>query len=86
MNNSGREYLLANKNAVTLDYDLVDRIMKGIQVDTLKFTKLYNRLMYRQTPMNLRPSSFERFVPRAFLPESRTVWKILNRTIYRDET
>lgn len=37
MNNSGREFLVANKNAVNIDYDLVDRIMKGIRVDTAKF-------------------------------------------------
>lgn len=47
MNNSGREYLVANKNCAVIDYDLIDRIMKGISVDTLKFQKLYNRLLYR---------------------------------------
>jgi hypothetical protein len=47
MNNSGREYLIANKNTVKIDYDLIDRIMKGISIDTLKFQKLYNRLLYR---------------------------------------
>jgi hypothetical protein len=47
MTNSGRDYLIANKNSVTLDYDLVDRIIKGICVDTQKFQKLYNRLLYR---------------------------------------
>jgi hypothetical protein len=34
MNNSGREFLVANKNCAKLDYDLVDRIMKGICIDT----------------------------------------------------
>lgn len=34
MNNSGREYLVANKGCVKIDYDLVDRIMKGVCVDT----------------------------------------------------
>lgn len=48
INNSGREYLLSNKNCVKIDYDLVDRLMKGVCIDTLKFTKLYNRLLYRQ--------------------------------------
>jgi hypothetical protein len=37
MNNSGREYLIANKGAKTIDYDLIDRIMKGVRVDTEKF-------------------------------------------------
>ena len=44
MNNSGREYLLTNKHVVKIDYDLVDRLLKGICIDTLKFQKLYNRL------------------------------------------
>jgi len=48
MNNSGREYLLANKNAQRIDYDMIDRLMKGVCIDTLKFQKLYNRLIYRQ--------------------------------------
>ena len=47
MNNSGREYLLANKNCKRIDYDLIDRLMKGICIDTQKFQKLYNRLIYR---------------------------------------
>lgn len=34
MNNSGREYLVANKNCVKIDYDLIERIIKGISVDT----------------------------------------------------
>jgi hypothetical protein len=86
MNNSGREYLLSNKDCKVIDYDLVDRLIKGIRVDTLKFQKLYNRLLYRQTPTNLRPSTFNRFIPQAFdLRSSRTIWKLLNRTIYRDD-
>jgi hypothetical protein len=37
MINSGRKYLISNKNAVKIDYDMVDRLMKGVRVDTLKF-------------------------------------------------
>ena len=48
MNNSGREYLLANKNCAKIDYDIIDRLIKGICIDTQKFQKLYNRLIYRQ--------------------------------------
>ena len=50
MINSGRKYLLSNKNCIKIDYDMVDRLMKGVRVDTLKFQKLYNRLIFRQTP------------------------------------
>lgn len=34
MNNSGREYLLANKNCAKIDYDMIDRLMKGVCIDT----------------------------------------------------
>ena len=37
MNNSGREFLIANKNAPVIDYDLLDRVLKGICIDTNKF-------------------------------------------------
>lgn len=37
INNAGREYLIANKNCALIDYDILDRIMKGICVDTGKF-------------------------------------------------
>lgn len=37
MNNSGRKFVVNNKNAVLLDYDLLDRIMKGIRIDPIKF-------------------------------------------------
>jgi hypothetical protein len=63
MSNSGREYLFSNKGAKKIDYDMMDRLMKGIRIDTLKFQKLYNRLIYRQTPLNLRPTTFNRFIP-----------------------
>jgi len=48
INNSGREYIVNNKGAKTIDYELIDRIIKGIAIDTKKFQKLYNRLIYRQ--------------------------------------
>ena len=46
--NSGRTYLMSNLDCKKLDYNLVDRIMKGISIDTTKFQSLYNRLIYRQ--------------------------------------
>lgn len=63
LNNSGREYLISNKDCKRIDYDIIDRLMKGICIDTNKFQKLYNRLIYRQTPLNLRPTHFNRFIP-----------------------
>ncbi len=86
MNNSGREFLISNKDCERIDYDLVDRLIKGVPIDTQKFQKLYNRLLYRQTPLNLRPTHFSRFVPQAFsINESRTIWRVLNRTVYRED-
>jgi hypothetical protein len=37
MTNSGRDYAIANKDSAKIDFDLIDRIIKGIRVDTLKF-------------------------------------------------
>ncbi len=86
MNNSGREYLMSNKNCERIDYDMIDRLMKGICIDTKKFQKLYNRLIYRQTPQNLKPAQFNRFVPQSFLLNTNpTIWRLLNRTIYRHD-
>ena len=48
MNNSGSDYLISNKDCKTIDYDLLDRVIKSIQIDTGKFQGLYNRLIYRQ--------------------------------------
>lgn len=36
-NNGGRTYIAANKNVKSIDYDVIDRIMKGICIDTGKF-------------------------------------------------
>jgi hypothetical protein len=36
MNNSGRSYLISNAGAEHIDYDILDRILKGICIDTMK--------------------------------------------------
>jgi hypothetical protein len=46
--NSGRHFLINNKQCEVIDFELIDRILKGIQVDARKFQLLYNRLVYRQ--------------------------------------
>eukprot|EP00347_Sterkiella_histriomuscorum_P004220 403361286 len=85
VDNSGRQYAISNKNSKVLDYDLLDRVLKSIQVDTGKFQGLYNRLIFRQTPQNLKPLKFNRYLPQSTdLTSNRTIWKILNRTIYRE--
>lgn len=36
--------------------------------------------------MNLRPSKLNKYTPQSYdIGQSRTIWKILNRTIYRED-
>lgn len=37
MTNSGRPFFLNNKDAIHIDYDIIDRILKGICVDSKRF-------------------------------------------------
>jgi hypothetical protein len=37
IDNSGRNYVLSNNNCKVIDYDLLDRVMKCVRVDTGKF-------------------------------------------------
>ena len=48
VNNCGREYYITSKGCDKIDYDLIDKMMKGVAIDTKKFQKLYNRLIYRK--------------------------------------
>ncbi len=85
LNNSGRNYKLRTKNA-TLDYDIIDRVMKGICVDTSRSQNAYNRLTFRKLPANLRPTQLNHWVPQSWDAGSmRTLQRVLNRTIYREE-
>ena len=34
LSNSGRDYLISNKGASLFDYDILDRLMKGVAIDT----------------------------------------------------
>jgi len=82
--NSGREYLISLNRSVHIDYDIIDRIMKGTSIDTQRSRNGYNRLIFRAMPPNLRPSQVNRFAPQfTDLKATATLWHILNRTIYR---
>ena len=35
--NGGREFVMSTKNCPYIDFDIIDRIIKGIQIDTHKF-------------------------------------------------
>jgi len=48
INNCGREYYISSKDCDIIDYDIIDRMIKGVAIDTKKFQKLYHRLLYRK--------------------------------------
>jgi len=40
--------MLTNKDAKYIDYDLVDRVVKAVSIDTFKHQSLYHNLIYKQ--------------------------------------
>jgi hypothetical protein len=48
MCNCERDFELSTEAAKVIDFDLVDRIVKGICIDTLKRGNLYHRTFERQ--------------------------------------
>jgi len=88
MVNSGRQYFLNNKDVVgIMDYDLIDRLIRGISIDTERSQKVFHHLIDKKMPVNLRPVEFTRYLPAwtvgTQLYSNKTVWSILNRTVYR---
>ena len=47
MVNNGRKFKLASKDAVLVDYDLTDRVVRAITVDTTRSQQVYHRLISR---------------------------------------
>lgn len=47
MTSFGRSYTMSNKNAKYVDYDLIDRVIHAVPVDTVKFQSLYHHLIYK---------------------------------------
>jgi propanediol dehydratase large subunit len=46
MVNSGRQYFLNNKDVVgIMDYDLIDRLIRGISIDTERSQKVFHHLI-----------------------------------------
>mgnify|MGYP004238950171 FL=1 len=44
--NSGRQYFLSNKDVVgVMDYDLIDRLVRGISIDTERSQKVFHHLI-----------------------------------------
>ena len=87
MTNNGRDFTLNNSGCKFMDYDLIDRIIHGVSIDTERFRGLLHNLQYKQVPHNLRPTSYLRYTPFPFAPKkfnsSRFIWNLQNRTIYR---
>lgn len=63
MINSGMPFTISNKNCKLIDYDLLDRIIRGIGMETSKSQQLYHRVINRVTPKNLRPTNFNKYEP-----------------------
>ena len=40
--------MFTNKDAKYFDYDLIDRIVKAVSIDTEKHQSLYHHLIYKQ--------------------------------------
>ena len=47
MTSFGRSFSMSNKNAQYIDYDLVDRVIHAVPVDTVKHQSLYHHLIYK---------------------------------------
>ena len=48
MKNAGREFYLSTKNAVKLDYNLIDRVIRAICVETDRSTQVFHHLISKQ--------------------------------------
>jgi hypothetical protein len=85
--NGDRGYFLTTETAKFIDYDLIDRIMNSVRIDTVRHQGLYHNLIYKSVPMNLRAQEYNRYLPQynsKNFNSSKFIWKMLNRTIYRE--
>ena len=48
MSNCKRDFFLSNKDAHYVDYDLIDKIIHAVPVDTVKHLSLYHNLIYKR--------------------------------------
>lgn len=55
MVNAGREFYIATKNANSFDFNLIDRIVRAICVETKRCTNVFHHILHKQIPINLRP-------------------------------
>jgi len=86
MEASGRTFMIACKNPITIDYELLDRIVKAVNVDTTRSTQVFHHLINKKIPSNLKPLEMNKFYPTTTLLFSTSwTWRILNRTMYRPD-
>lgn len=45
MKNSGREFYIASKNAKDVDFNLIDRLVRAICVDTRRSTAVFHHIL-----------------------------------------
>lgn len=77
--------MLTNKDAKMFDYDLIDRVVKAVAIDTEKHQSLYHHLIYKQIPNNLRPHTYYKYYPMIFnqkLNSSKLIQGLKNRSLY----
>ena len=48
MKNAGREFYLSTKNSVKLNYNLIDRVIRAICVETDRSTQVFHHLISKQ--------------------------------------
>ena len=63
MCNCSRDFFIKNKDSKYTDFDLIDKIIHGVPVETTKTLNLFHHLIYKTVPLNLRPFSYTVFKP-----------------------
>jgi len=58
MINSGREFYISTKNAKNMDFNLIDRLVRAICVETKRSTNVFHHILNKEIPINLRPLIF----------------------------
>ncbi len=48
MQNSGREYYIAVKNAKNVDFNLIDRLIRAICIDTSRSTRVFHHIINKE--------------------------------------
>lgn len=48
MKNSGREFYIATKNAKAVDFNLIDRIVRAICIDTRRSTAVFHHILNKE--------------------------------------